>query len=302
MLQILKAIKQIIEKFIVNKTPLTEGVSAGDTTIKLASTRRFCPGDVIVVFSENSGEGEVHVITETPDIYTVIIDTPLVESWSASDGYMVKLIGFESGTETWIDGVYIGDPAVIPRYPAITINGVSRNEEWMTLESTKADYDIDITIYVEAAHFETQMELMYTYARNIETALFRSLYPLVGPYDTATLTSDLDASDIVMHIDSADFFNCGMGWIFLESYEYLRENQPIEDLGGGAYKLNHPPGCDFPAGSKVIRPWRHIFNAIPKGTQYGTVSKGTMLKAAKISYTCSEETRRYFPYIDPLTF
>lgn len=306
MLQILKAIKRIIEKFIVNKTSLCDSVAAGATIIPLCSTRRFMIGDVVVIYNQapndKDPEGEVHVISDIPNNRSLVIDTPLVDDYPESYSYVSKLIGFESGTETWIDGVYLGDPAVIPRYPAITINGSNRSAEWMTLESIKETYDIDITVYVEAAHFEHQMELMYTYAKAIENSLFRTFYPLVEPYDYATILDTVQPSDTIVHIDNLNFFNCGFGWIFLESYDYLIENKVVAELGNGTYELVHAAGACFEIGSKLIRPRRHIFNTLPKGTQYGTVNKDTMLKAAKISYEVSEERLLRTPFVDPLTF
>lgn len=306
MLDIQKAIKKIIERYIVCMVTLDDAVSAGDTMIPVTSTRRINIGDNIVVYNKPSAtiqaEGEVHIVTDIPDKGIVEIDSPLVSSYSIPNSYIEKLIGFESGNETFLEAVYIGDPAVIPRYPAITVDAKSRNSEWLTLESTSEKYDIDITIYVTAADYESQYELMHSYVQAIECSLFRSFYPLVDPYQITTLSEDVIASDTLIRTPDDDLLQCGLGWIWLESYDYLRTNRVSSYLGNGAYELMFPVGREFSAGDSVIRPRRHIYNTLPHTTRYGTVSRETMLKAAVISYYAQEEVRRYVPYLDPLTF
>lgn len=307
MLEIQKAIKKIIEKFIVNMLPLSAPVSVGDTAISVQSTRRFCPGEGIVIFNkpdpQTQAEGEVHRILEIVDQNNIIIDSPTVSSYPLQNSYIEKLIGFDSGNQQFLDGVYIGDPDVIPRFPAITIDAKSRSSEWITLESTSEKFDIDITVYVTSADYESQYELMHAYVRAIERALFRSFYPLVEPYTTATIASDIAADDTVINVIDTSFLSCPtQSWIWLESLDDLRPNRIKRVLSSTSFELQFPTGTVFSAGDVIIRPHRHIYNTLPHSTQYGTVNKGTMLKAATISYTCQEEVRRWNPFIDPLTF
>lgn len=306
MLDILKSIKLVIEKFVVNMTPLLSDVSAGDTIFGVASTRRYCPGDHIVVYSKPSAsiqaEGEVHAIVSIHDNNIIEIDAPLVSGYDASYSYVEKLIGFETGNQQFLEAVYIGEPDVIPRFPAITVDGKSRSSEWLTLESTSETYEIDITVYVQAADYESQFELMQTYVKNIERSLFRTFYPLVRPYDVTTLVESVSATSNLIRITDESLLTCLGGWIWLESWDFLRFNRVLESLGNGVYRLLTAVGEDFAAGDKIIRPRRHIYNTLPHSTRYGTVNKGSMLKAAVISYKVQEEVRRFVPFIDPLTF
>jgi hypothetical protein len=306
MLEILHSIKSIIERFIVNMVPLAAEANAGDTSVSLPSTRRFRYGDAVVIYHKEGEyaqpEGEVHNVVQVCD-RSLVLDTPLTNSYTVANSFVEKMIGFESGNETWLDAVYIGEPDVILKYPAITVNGKSRSSEWLTLESTKETYQIDITVYVEAADYESQVELMFAYVKQIEDSLFRSLYPLVRPYNVTTFTEPVEATSTIVKVQNPNVFTCkGISWVFLESYDFLRHNLIVGDLGDGTFNLQFPAGAHFDVGDKLIQPMRHIFNALPKGTQYGTVNKGTMLKAAVISYECSEEVWRHTPYIDPLTF
>lgn len=308
MLAIQKAIKKIIERYIVNMLPLQAAASAGDTIIQVASTRRLTPGEVIVIYNKPSAtvqaEGESHAVTEILGISTLKIDNPLVSSYPLANSYIEKLIGYEPGNETFLEAVYIGEPDPIPRYPAITINAKNRTSEWLTLESTSEKYNIDITVMVTAADYESQYELMHAYVKAIECSLFRSFYPLVEPFDEGELAEDVNATDTIFRTTSdSQIFGCGrLGWIWFESYDFLRENRIKQYLGNGVYETMMPLGKDFIAGDKIIRPHRHIYNTLPATTTYGTINKGSMIKAAQINYQCTEEVRRYVNYIDSLTF
>ena len=307
MLDIQRAIKKIIEKFIVNKMPLLEAATVGSTTVRVQSTRRFCIGEGVVVYNKPSSsvqaQGEVHTISDIVDRNTITIDSALIDSYPLANSFVEKLIGYESGNEQFLDGVYIGDPAVIPRYPAITIDAKSRSSEWLTLESTSEQYDIDITVYVQAADFESQYEMMHAYVKAIESSLFRTFYPLVQPYGVTTLAADVAPDDTIVQVTNGDFLTCPiLSWIWFESVDFLRPNRIKRILSSNVFELQFPTGQEFAAGDSVIRPHRHIYNTLPHTTQYGTVNKDTMLKAAVISYKAQEEVRRFVPYIDPLTF
>jgi hypothetical protein len=300
MFELQKAIKKVIERYIVNMTPVTSALSIGDTTIPLESSRRYSCGDLVVVYHKSAmtqkGEGEVHTISDIPDNDNIIIDNALISNYPLANTYVEKMVG-----GTFLEAIYLGDPEVIPQYPAITIDAKGKSNSWMTLESVAEEYSIDISVYVEADQFETQYELMHRYTKAIENSLFRSFYPLVQPFDQTTLVEAVEPADRIIRIADEDMLICGnSGWFWLESYDYLRANRPIESLGNGIYELTQPVSRHFDVGDLVIRPRRHFFNTLPAQIQYGTVSKGTTLKSSKISYIAQEERRIFIPYIDSL--
>jgi len=228
-LKIQKAIKKVIERFIVNMIPLKSAAQSGDTIISLETARRFCPGEAVVIYNKPSAtvqaEGEVHIIGNSIDNNTIELESPLVDNFPLANSYMEKLIGFETGNEQFLEAVYIGDPTVIPRYPAITIDAKNRSSEWLTLESTSETYEIDISVYVEASDFTSQYELMHAYVKGIENSLFRSFYPLVEPFDKTTLAEPVTASDTMIKIVDDNFFTCApLGWVWFESFDFLRYN------------------------------------------------------------------------------
>ena len=149
MLEIQKSIKKIIERFIAQMIPLTEDASAGDNYVTIQSTRRFMAGDHIVIRREGSWDAELHCIAEIPDHNTMVFDDTLSID-RPSGTYVQKLIGFDGGdTAEFLKGVYLGDPAVIQQFPAITVDAKNRSSKWLTLESTSEHYEIDISIYVD---------------------------------------------------------------------------------------------------------------------------------------------------------
>lgn len=309
MLELLEATRKVITRYIAQTVPLTLNADAGDDTIFIASTRRFNAGDKIIIRNSNAintdakEDVEFRCISRIADRNTLILSEPLVQSYTTN--YVVqKIVGGIENAEDYLRAIYLGDPAVISRFPAITIDAKTKqNDRKFTLESIKQDYDIVITIYIDGqVHHESQYKLMHYYTQKIEEALLRTPYPLVGPFKTTTLAEDVNPSDDLIRVQDENFFQCGMGWIFLENSDILEPNRAEEHLGNGVLKLVRPMGASFYVGDSVIHPLRHMFYFFPESISYGIVNKGTMLKAAQISLKASEERRIYQPYIDPLSF
>lgn len=302
-LSILKSYRKIIGRFIINERELTAPTTPGSRTITVTSTRRYLAGEKIALLNTETYDVEFHVIAAIPDSRTLITSHDISDTYPATKSIVQKSIGDGLGTDTFIQSIHLGDPAAISHYPAITIDVKNRNSEWMTLESTKETYNIDISIYVEASQYENQFELMHTYTDAIERALFRSFYPLVDPYNSSPLVENVVENDTVFRIENqTDGYLCQGSWIWFESIDSLAYNRLRSSQGNGVYETLFPIGREFSIGDTVIRPNRHIFNTLAHQTQWGTVMKETMLKAAVISVKAEEEVWRHTPFIDPLTF
>lgn len=307
-LSILKAYRKIIARFIINERALTAPTIAGDRTITITSTRRYQIGEKIALLNQATYDVEFHIIHDITDQRTLITthdisDVYPVTGSESTTSIVRKAIGDGLGSDAFIQSIHLGDPAVISHYPAITIDIKNRSSEWMTLESTKETYNIDIAIYVEASQYENQYELMHSYVNQIESALFRSFYPLVDPYNLSTLVQPTVENDTIFRIaNETDGFLCSSSWIWFESLDHLTYNRIKGYMGNGIYETFFPIGRQFEVGDSVIRPNRHIFNTLAHQTQYGTVMKETMLKAAILSLRCDEEVHRITLFVDSLTF
>ena len=303
MLQLQEAIKKIIERYIVNIVPFSDAVAASSTTIPILSSGRFKKCDQVVVYNQAvldaTGEGEIRTISCIPNRNTIELDIALLDAYPAGTSFVQKLVG-----GSFVQGIYLGEPAKISHYPAITINAIDKSNEWFTLSSTSETFQIDITIFTEAADYEASYRLMHIYAKQIETALFRSLYPLVEPFDTATLAQAVSETDTFIQVtDAQDLVNHLTGFLFLESWNNLRSNRLKSIVGSGVFELAMPVGGVFEAGDTVIQPGRHFYNAFPRGIKFGTINQeSTVFKAAVISYMAQEEVKRLVPFVDPLTF
>ncbi len=303
MLQLQEAIKKIIERYIVNIVPFAEAIPARSTVIPILSSGRFKNCDQVVIYNQAvldaTGEGEIRTISCIPDRNTVKLDTALIDAYPAGTSFIQKLIGGK-----FVEGIYLGEPAKISHYPAITINATDKDNEWFTLSSTSETFQIEITIFTLADDYEASYRLMHTYAKQIETALFRSLYPLAEPFDTAILAQPVGPTDTVIRVtDFQDLVNHLTGSVFLESWDNLRSNRIKQILDAGVFELAMPIGGNFAAGDKVIQPGRHFYNAFPRGIKFGTINQeSVVLKAAVISYMAQEEVKRPTVFRDGLTF
>lgn len=300
MLQLVEAIQRIIKRYLLSTITLTYDVPSGAVILPIVSARKYECGDQILIKDNALQLAELRSITDIPDRNTITINHALDGSYNIDSCEIVKVI---NGAQ--IQGVYIGSPSKISHYPAIAIEPVSKTNKPFTLESTTEEFSLNIYGYDEAGDYEESMRGIMAIMRTIETSLFRSLYPLVEPYDVAFLAEEVDSGDTIFRIDDEDMLICGQaGWIWFESVDYLRFNKVKNPLGNGVYELHRSVGRPFSVGDKVIRPRRHFYNAFPKSIEFGTINAQTaVFKAAKLSYTCNEEVIRFRnPYASPLTF
>ena len=221
---------------------------------------------------------------------------PVAENYSTSVTKVQNLV--DGGM--WVHGIYIGDPPVIGRYPAITIFGGSRKSEWLTIDSTSERFDVDISVYIESAFYDTSVEYVYKLTKSIERTLFNNFYPLVEPYCSTVLTEDVTATDTVIRVEDDDI-NREFAWFFLESEKYTRHASPKCYLANGVIELKFPLGVEFSAGDYVIFPGRHFYDTRAESTEYGSVVKNSLLWGSRISYFATEMVDRSDPFYEPMS-
>jgi hypothetical protein len=145
--EVLDSVRRIIHKWVNTTSRIQDDLVRGDTLVSVSNASRFNIGDQVML--KNNTVYETGLVVSDVNYLTncITLSTPILNDWAMADNaVLIKTI-----YEQFVQGIYIGEPDVIPRYPAITVNGVSRNSEWFTLESSKERYMVEIGVYVQAS-------------------------------------------------------------------------------------------------------------------------------------------------------
>jgi hypothetical protein len=305
---IIDALRRIVSRWVETITPITENVYVGDTVLTVNSTLRFLAGDEVMI--EGPLEGEPYlIIDEILDDTTLSLATPVANEWLVSGGPALrKLIN-----GMFIEGIYVGDPEVIPQYPAITINGTTIESEWMTLDSVEEHFDVELNIYVEESTQEAGYRFLLKMIKAIREGLKRNLYPLINDYETTALKADVIRGDTIIKVQDPTIFKTGLTdetvpypWladsrVFIED-RWKSEESRVRYIYGTDTIQILPRACQnfrVVDDTILIRPQRFIFNSWPQSTDIGKASKGTLLQAASIRWFAKEEQPRNFLNNDP---
>ncbi len=290
--EILDSVRRIVSKWASTASRAITDVSVGDTTICLKNANRFSRGDVVMLKNDGTNYETGLTIDEVNTLSGVVtLTTPVLNDWTVASGtVLIKTI-----YEQFIQGVYIGGPEVISHFPAITVNGISKSSEWLTLETSKERYEVEIGVYVKASTHEDGYRFLLNITDEIQAGLKRNIIPLINDYDIISLTEDIFTGDTVIRVNDRkklDFYKR----IIIED-EYESEEQwatylfPADvDPAGTAVQLSRGICFDHTAAdTSVIVPRRFVFNSWPADIQYGTIHKGELLKAATIKWFAEEE-------------
>jgi len=298
MQEVLDGVRRIIYKWVNTISPLTANVSEGDTSISVEASRRFEIGDQVMI--KNDVIAETGLIVESvPNDTTVVLSAGILNDWqiSGNETVLIKTIN-----DLFIQGIYIGSPDVIARYPAISVNGVSRNSEWLTLESSKERYEIEITVYVQSSMHEKGYRFLMTLTDIIQKGLKRNIVPLVNDYSVTSLVSDVSQGDVNIQINNSTGEIGDYRRILLEDEFNRQENwidhmYDVDPSGSGIASVHLADllAYDFDAAdTSIIIPRRFVYNSWPADIDYGTIHKGELLKAAVIHWFAEEEEMQYF--------
>jgi hypothetical protein len=301
MAEILDSARRIIYKWVSTSSRINLDLIRGDTVISVADARRFTNGDQVMLKNSTVYETALIVDSVDTDAHLVTLTTPVLNDWTISENtVLIKTIN-----EQFVQGIYIGDPDVISRFPAITVNGVSRSSEWLTLESTKERYEIEVTVYVKESTHEEGYRFLMDIADEIQKGLKRNIMPLVSDYNLTSLSRDITAGDLTIYVDDRSLFESNARIIIEDPYEtqevwvstgWDEEDDPSQQ----AARLSDCAEFDFSASNtNIIVPTRHVFNSWPSDIQYGSIHKGELLKAAKISWFAEEEEQQFLRDEEP---
>jgi len=299
--EVLDGVRRIVHKWVNTSTRVDINVTRGDTVLCVRNSRRFTVGDQVML--RNSTVYETGLIISSIDKVAnlITVSTPILNDWTiAENTVLIKTIN-----EQFVQGIYIGEPDVISRYPAITVNGISRSSEWLTLESTKEKYQIEVTVYVKDSTNEQAYRFCMAMTDEIQKGLKYNITPLISDYDLTSLTRNIAVGDTTIYVADRSLFNNNRRVMIEDPYE-TTENwtttwwDETEDPSQEALRLKDcvPYAFDM-SDTTVIVPHRFIFNSWPDNIQYGSIHKGELLKAAKISWFAEEEEMQFLRRDEP---
>lgn len=301
MQDILDSIRKIISKWVQTITPLTSDVVVGDNIVEVKTSIRFQVGDQVMIKDDTVAETGL-VVEEIIDRTHIKLTTSVLNNWTTSqNSVLIKTIN-----DMFIQGIYIGDPDVISHYPAITVNGTNRDSEWMTLDSTKERYDIEINTMVLDSTHEDGYRFMLEMTKTIERGLKKNIFPLIGDFSLVSLIANAVSGDLFLKVNNTSpFISQGkliQGRLILED-EYQSEELWVDEIiDSQTIKLVNGVCFDYDKDdTTLILPTRFIYNSWPANTDYGKLHKGTLLKASSIKWFAEEEELQLMRKQDPKT-
>ena len=217
---ILDSVRRIIHKWVDTATPVTVDINVGDQEITVHSARRFEVGDQVMLRDASVYETGLIVdsidIDNDTDIHIITFTTDVLNNWTVSQNtQLVKTV-----YEQFVQGIYMGEPDVIPRYPAITVNGVTRSSEWLTLESSTERYEIEIGVYVQDSTQEEGYRFLLNLIDTIQLGLKRNIIPLVNDYSLTSLAEDAAVGDINVKILNSSILEGDRQILFENEYDF----------------------------------------------------------------------------------
>ena len=283
----LDSVRRIISRWAITNTPLTADTMPGDTNLAVINTARFQPGDEIMIRNSVQGETPLYVVAVVDNNNLTV--TPAVKyHWKISDSSILH----KTFNQMFVQGIYLGDPDNIPMFPAITVNATSRESEWLTIKSTKETYRLKATIYVEAAAQEAGYRFLLQMVNTLQHGLKQNIYPLVAPYQVTLPLTNLFAGDEYIKVtDSSLFQVADKNRLLIEDRYKTEEFSVAQIIDSQTIKVFPKVFNNYALtdGLKLIIADRFLYNAWPDSIEYGTIFKGTMLKAAAISWFAWEE-------------
>ncbi len=285
--EVLDALRKIIARWVKTVVPLTADYMAGDTTVTVHTTRRFSTGDEIAFRVGGQYEKPANFrVKSIIDMNTIELNQPLTHNWTVASGAVVcKMIH-----GNMVQGIYLGDPENIEEFPAITVNGISEESEWITIDSVKDTFNVEIGIFVLDSTMETGYRFLLRLTKLVKYALMNNLFPLVNDYETTAVTADVVSGDANVTVADSSIFCPGDVVLFEDQYKTI-ETRVLSVVDDHTLEVfGHEP-LEFSASDNpvAIKFHRFIFNSYPKSVNYGKIHKGSLLKAAVIEWFGWEE-------------
>jgi hypothetical protein len=283
--QVLDSVRKIIKRWVSTESFLTVDANPGDTVLYVENALRFKVGEKCLLTDGTYFEYPFTVSDITANNILKVEEPVKNNGWTVENNVSFR----KSINGQMVHGVYIGDPSVIPRYPAITVNGTSRDSEWTTLETTTEKYNLEITAYVEEATQEDGYRTLLRLADMIQSGLKRNIFPLVGEKATVDLAADAFKSELSIKVTDTDGIDAGQ-FVVIEDQFKGQDVRIKSIIDESTLELAGPMAGNFLMvdDPRIILVDRFIYRSWPASIDYGFIHKETLLKAARINWTAEE--------------
>ena len=289
MIDVLESVRRIVYRWVNTQTPLITDANPGDNILTVESTKRWKEGDELALVQyDNGGHQPRLYIDEVLDNNRIKIKEGVRGSnvWKVSDHTVIRKT-FDS---QFFEGIYIGDPDVIGKFPAISIMGENRQSEWLTIGSTKEAYNLQITIYNKQESNERSYRTLLKITETVERGLKDNIFPLIGKVNISNLTADYLQGDTFIKVSDSSIYKENQS-ILIENLHRAEESSVYCIVDGTTLKLHMPFSNSYSKEdeSKIIGLNRFIYNSWPASINYGHIHKGSLLHAATIEWFAWEQ-------------
>lgn len=285
-LEIIDSLKQVANRWVNTSVLITSDISVGDTILEVRNSKRFLAGDEVMIRGTITGDANFYYISSIMDDTHVELTSPVIIGWDISQGVFLQKVY----NGQMLNGIYMGEPDNIPGFPAITVKASSAGSEWLTIDSTKETYQLEMTIYNKSSAQESGYKANIRLAETLKYGLKKNLYLLIHPYNSTTIKADILTDDIFIKVNDTSILHEG-GRIIIEGEYNMCETFVSRIIDSETIRISPAAGSEFyvSENTAIIAPERFIFNSWPENITYGEIFKGTLLKASKISWFAWEE-------------
>lgn len=293
MLDVLESVRRIVYRWVNTQTPLITNANPSDDILTVESTKRWMPGDELGLIQYEGPKGTAIVqkglfVDEVLDNNRIRLKEPVRGSmiWKVSDNSVIRKL--HEGQ--LFEGIYIGEPDVIAKFPAVTIMGQSRSSEWLTIGSTKEDYRLQITVYVKQDSNEFAYRTLLKVTETIERGLKNNIFPLIGNFSMTPLTADYIQGDRVIKVADTSKLEVNQS-VLIENVHRSEESavKCIVDSNTLELHTSYMNSYSTDDDTKIIGLKRFIYNSWPANINYGHIHKGSFLHAATIEWFAWEQ-------------
>ena len=225
MIDLLNNLKSFIEKYIIGEITASP-ITAGQDKIPVSETCQFIDGEWIIIYPANADSiaHERQVIVKPDNVLflsepiTENIDNPLIQK---------RLPGGQ-----YCQGVYLGNPPQVMRYPAITIDGSYITEPLASGGLFQRIHNVEFAVNVSAETWDKQYADAWRLASKLESALGLSTNP-VYPCHQYLYYSEVSA--IQQDSIGTTLRRMVIDWQAFESYQRFKLDMPVNLEIGSAW-------------------------------------------------------------------